>query len=70
MAQDRIKGANDKVVLALIGAGGRGTGVILGMLKNNKNVEARYVCDVNDLRGAEAMDVTDQAPGLRPEAHP
>ena len=31
LAQERVKGANDKVVLALIGAGGRGTSVIQGI---------------------------------------
>ena len=55
LAQDRVKGANDKVVLALIGAGGRGTQVILSLLKVNKNVEVKYVCDINDKRGAEVM---------------
>ena len=67
LAQDRVKGANDKVVLALIGAGGRGTGVILGMLKNNKNVEAKYVCDVNDVRGGEAIDGLTKLQGYAPK---
>ena len=66
-AQDRVKGANDKVVLALIGAGGRGTAVIQGMLKNNRNVEVKYVCDVNDERGGEAVAALTQLQGYAPQ---
>lgn len=42
------KGANDKVVVALIGCGGRGRGITVNMCKLNKNVEIKYACDVND----------------------
>lgn len=66
-AQDRVKGANDKVVLALIGAGGRGTQVIQNMVKANRNVEVKYVCDVNDTRGAEAMKGLIQLQGFAPK---
>jgi ABC-type proline/glycine betaine transport system permease subunit len=34
--------ANDKVILALIGAGGRGTQVILSMQKCLPGVEVKY----------------------------
>ena len=34
--------ANDKVVLALIGAGGRGTGVILSMMKNTSAFDQTF----------------------------
>ncbi|HXP59539.1 MAG TPA: Gfo/Idh/MocA family oxidoreductase, partial [Dongiaceae bacterium] len=67
LAQDRAKGANDRVVLALIGAGSRGTGVIQGLLKNNQNVEAKYVCDVNDERGGEAMASLTKLQGFSPK---
>jgi len=46
-----MKGANDKVLLALIGAGGRGAQLIIGMQKCAPNVEVRYVCDVDEKRG-------------------
>ena len=65
-AQNRIKRAGDKVVLALIGAGSRGTGVILGMLKNNHGVEVKYVCDVNDQRGGEAIAGLTKLQGYAP----
>jgi predicted dehydrogenase len=51
-----VKGANDKIVLALVGCGGRGLGTILNCIKVNKNVEIKTVCDVNStkLRKAQA----------------
>ena len=67
MAQDGVKGANDKVVLALIGAGGRGTQVILNMLKVNQHVEVKYVCDINDKRGSEALDGLTKLQGYAPK---
>ena len=47
---------NDKVVLALIGAGGRGTQVILSMQKCTPGVEVKYVCEVDEERGGRAID--------------
>ena len=67
LAHTRVAGANDKIVLALIGAGARGTDVILGILKNNKNVEVKYVCDVNDQRGSEAMSGLTKSQGYAPK---
>jgi predicted dehydrogenase len=67
LAQDRVKGANDKLVLALIGAGSRGTSVIQGLLKNNQNVEAKYVCDINDERGGEAIAGLTKLQGYAPK---
>ncbi len=43
------KSANEKVVLALIGAGGRGRQTITSCCANNPNVEIKTICDVNDL---------------------
>jgi predicted dehydrogenase len=45
---------NDKVVLALIGAGGRGQSLANGM-STLENVEFKYVCDVNEQRGTEIL---------------
>ena len=67
LAQARTKDAGNKVVLALIGAGGRGTQVILNMLKVNQHVEVKYVCDVNDRRGAEATNGLTQLQGYAPK---
>ncbi|KAB2815323.1 MAG: Gfo/Idh/MocA family oxidoreductase, partial [Paludibacter sp.] len=49
-----IKGANDTVVLALIGAGSYGTALILEAAKV-ANVWVKYVCDVDDTRGGQAI---------------
>ena len=42
------KGANNKVVLALIGAGNRGLSSVTDACLNNPDVEIKTVCDVND----------------------
>ena len=44
--------ANDKVVLALVGAGGRGRSTIINACKINQGVEIKYVCDANDQKSA------------------
>lgn len=46
-------GANDKIVVALIGCGGRGTDDA-GRFAGEPNVEVAYVCDVDDDRRASA----------------
>ncbi len=58
--------ANDKVVLALIGAGGRGTQVILSMQKCVPGVEVKYVCDVDEARGGRAIDELEKQQNFRP----
>jgi predicted dehydrogenase len=53
------KGANDKIVVALIGCGGRGTHDA-GRAKATPNVEIAYVCDVDEARRqsvAKALEV-------------
>ncbi|MDR1880436.1 MAG: Gfo/Idh/MocA family oxidoreductase, partial [Tannerellaceae bacterium] len=59
--------ANNKVVLALIGAGGRGTQVILGMKQCTENVEVKYVCDVDGERGGNAIQELSALQGFAPE---
>ncbi len=58
---------NDKVVLALIGAGGRGTQIILGMQECSPGVEVKYVCEVDEERGGRATDELEKQQGRRPE---
>ncbi len=48
--------ASDKVILALIGAGGRGTQVILSMQQCLPGIEVKYVCDVDEERGGRAIE--------------
>jgi predicted dehydrogenase len=44
----RPKSAGDKLVLALVGCGSRGRSVLSGIIKENSNVEVKYLCDVNE----------------------
>lgn len=59
-------GANDKIVLAIIGSGSRGTSTIINTCKVNKNVEIKTVCDVNDLKAAKAIDQMEKELGYKP----
>lgn len=47
------KAANDKITVALIGCGGRGTGVA-GEFRQLANVEVAYLCDPDESRQANA----------------
>ena len=58
--------ANDKIVLALIGAGGRGVPSIVSCCKSNVNVTIKTVCDVNDLRSASASSEIEKQFGYKP----
>jgi predicted dehydrogenase len=64
---NNMASANDKVVLALIGAGGRGTQVILNMQKCTPGVEVKYVCEVDKERGGRAIDELAKQQKLKPE---
>lgn len=61
-----IKDANDKVVLGLIGCGGRGTSLILDFQKNCRGVEVKYICDVDAARGGRAIKELGQGQGYEP----
>lgn len=61
------KEANDKIVLAIIGSGSRGTGTIISTCKLNANVEIKTVCDVNDLKAAKAINAIEKALGYKPQ---
>ena len=62
-----MQGANDKIVLALIGAGGRGTQVILGMKRCAEVVEVKYVCDVDNERGGSVISELGKSQGYEPK---
>jgi len=59
-------GANDKIVLALIGAGGRGLGCIINCCKINENVTIKTVCDVNKTKLTNAAAAVEKSLGYRP----
>jgi predicted dehydrogenase len=54
LSYSRVLGANDKIGLGLIGAGGRGRSV-MGSFQRNPEVEVRAVCDVYAARIGEAL---------------
>ncbi len=58
-------GANQKVVLAIIGAGSRGRATIINTCKVNKNVVIKTVCDVNDLKAAMTIDAIENELGYK-----
>ncbi|MFI5195438.1 MAG: Gfo/Idh/MocA family protein, partial [Chitinophagales bacterium] len=61
--------ANNKIVLALIGCGGRGIQVLNGIIKENEQVEVKYFCDVNETLKAipEQMEIHKQKQGYAPK---
>ncbi|HDR52499.1 MAG TPA: Gfo/Idh/MocA family oxidoreductase [Mariniphaga anaerophila] len=62
-----MNSAGDKVILALIGAGGRGTRLILSTQKCCTNVEVKYVCDVDETRGGNAVAELEKQQGKKPQ---
>ncbi|MDR1224788.1 MAG: Gfo/Idh/MocA family oxidoreductase [Tannerella sp.] len=61
-----MKSANNKITLALIGAGGRGTQVILSLQQCSENVAVKYVCDVDGERGGNAIKELSRLQGFDP----
>lgn len=63
------RSANNKIVLGLIGCGGRGLEVLSGIIGLNENVEIKYLCDVNEtLAGIRtAIDKYEKAQGYAPQ---
>lgn len=59
--------ANEKVILALIGAGGRGTQIILSIQKNCPGVEVKYICDVDNKRGGRAINELEKQQKFKPQ---
>jgi len=68
LMMNSCKGANNKVVLAIVGTGGRGLSSIISCVQVNTNVEIRTVCDVNDVRSAEAAREIEKKFGYKPQA--
>ena len=70
--QVRAQSAQEKVVIGLVGAGGRGRYLLEHFLAQG-NVEAKYVCDVEDARGhaavADATRRQDVAPTYVTDMH-
>ncbi|MDR0520997.1 MAG: Gfo/Idh/MocA family oxidoreductase [Planctomycetaceae bacterium] len=66
--ESRAEGANDKIVLALVGCGNRGMSTITACCKGNPNVEIKTVCDVNRSKLANAVNSVEKSFGKAPKA--
>lgn len=60
------KGANDRIQLALIGAGARGRDTIISTCKVNENVVIKTVCDVNELKATKTIAQIDKELAYKP----
>lgn len=61
------KSPNDTVIVGIIGVGGYGNFITQHILKLNKNIRIKYVCDVDDTRGGTAMVEIEKAQGAKPQ---
>ena len=57
---------NDKVLLALVGAGGRGSALARNFAQI-QNVEFKYLCEVNDRNGNDLMKDLEKSQGRAPK---
>jgi predicted dehydrogenase len=62
-----MKSANNKTVLALIGAGGRGSQLILSLRQCAENVDVKYICEVDNLRGGAVINELGKLQGYDPQ---
>jgi len=62
-----ILDANEKIILASIGAGGWGTNLALEVGNLKANAEFKYICDVDDTRGGRAISELGKIQGYEPE---
>ena len=60
------KSTNDKLILALIGAGGWGTNLALNLSELDDNIQLKYVCDVDDTRGGRVISEMELRLKFRP----
>lgn len=67
MPARRVLGANNKVVIGLVGAGPRGCLLIEGIMNDAKNVETKYVCEVDDTRGHGTCRKLEKMQGYAPK---
>ncbi len=66
LSQRKVRGANDKVVIAVMGLGGRGTYLAESFAKR-PDVEIAYLCDADTRRYARAREAVEEAQNRRPK---
>ena len=62
LGQARASSANDKVIVGVMGTGGRGT-ALTKLFAERKDVQIAYVCDVDSRRSANARKVVEDVQG-------
>jgi len=68
LSMHSLKGANDKIVLALVGSGPRGLDTIISTCKVNTNVEIKTVCDIKTTRLDLSLSTIEKELGYRPKS--
>ncbi len=66
-AQEKKVGANDRLGVMLVGAGGRG-GDHIKFFANDKRTEIRFVCDPDSVSAERRCNEIEKAQGTRPQA--
>jgi len=66
VSPSRSAAASDKVVLGIMGVGGRGT-LLAGWFAQMPDVEIAYLCDVNERRFDRALERVETSQGKTPE---
>ena len=66
LSKPKVRGANDKVVIAVMGLGGRGTYLAESFAKR-PDVEIAYLCDADTRRFARAREAVEEAQSRRPK---
>ena len=61
------KAPSDRVILALIGAGGYGSRLAMDAAMAGNNVQIKYICDVDDTRGGWAEAELEDIQGFKPQ---
>ena len=67
-SHSQVKGANERVVMGVIGSGGMGRSNLAGLLKV-PGVEFAAVCDVDEKQASEGVGVVTKAGGRAPQVY-
>lgn len=65
-SSENTKNANDTIIVALIGAGGWGTNLIMQAVETGENFRVKYICDVDDTRGGFAIKELEKKQNYKP----
>jgi hypothetical protein len=63
----RIKGANDRIVMGVMGTNGRGKSMAANFARQN-NTEVLYICDVEDKALTKGLEAVKKAVGTTPKS--